>query len=165
MNELDTNLYSRILEGLYMGGTADEDTVFETTRPQRASITKKDFDTVITAYAWANPCDWGVKEVRYCFYDGDMTDVDLEKLNSVVETAYKDWKSGSRILVRCQLGANRSGLIVAKILMKDGYTADEAIKLVRLKRGQLSLSNKNFEVYLEHLAADILHNPLKHLMV
>ena len=152
-NEIEMPLYSEILPGIWQGGTATEDTVFETARPQRASITKKDFDTVITAYAWANPCDWGVKEVRYCFYDSDMTDVDLEKLNSVVETAYKDWKSGNRVLVRCQLGVNRSGLITALVLMKDGYTAEQAVQLIRERRSPCVLSNQDFFRHLQKLTA------------
>ena len=148
-NEIEMPLHSEILPGLWQGGTADEDTVFETRRIQRASITKKDFDTVITAYAWANPCDWGVKEVRYCFYDSDMTDVDLEQLHQVAEIAHNDWKAGKRVLIRCQLGVNRSGLLMATLLIKHGFNPREAISLIREKRSPFALSNGAFVRYLQ----------------
>lgn len=146
---LDLPLYTEITDRLWIGGTADEDTTLEFIRPQQVSITKYDFDTVITAYGWANPCDWGVKEIRYCFYDSDMSDVDLKQLDEVAEIAYNDWKGGRRVLIRCQLGANRSALIVARVLMREGYAAQEAIDLIRTKRGQIALSNPDFVRFLK----------------
>lgn len=160
----DLPLYTEVSKGLWIGGTADDDTIMEFNRAAKPSITKQNFDTVITAYAWANPADWGVKEIRYCFYDSDMSDVDIKQLEEVVEIAYKDWVSGRRVIFRCQLGANRSGLLVAKCLMKHGYTAQEAIELIRSKRGPIALSNPDFVRYLEGLPIHgLLHdntNPL-----
>jgi hypothetical protein len=151
--ELDRELWSEVLPGLWQGGTDDLDTIWELDRPQVAEITKKDFDSVFTAYAWANPCDWLVKEVRFPFYDGRIEDIDLVELYQVVRIAHDDWKRGKKVLIRCQAGWNRSGLIMALVLMREGYTADEAINLIRQKRSPNALCNKGFENWLRSLPA------------
>jgi protein-tyrosine phosphatase len=149
MNGIDTELYSEILPGLWLGGTENFDVVQETKRERLASITKESFDTVITAYAFANPASWAVKEIRTTFYDGDMSDINWEDIYQAVDIAYADWKRGLRVLCRCQAGMNRSSLICALVLMKDGYTADEAIALIRLKRSPHALFNQDFVRWLQ----------------
>jgi len=42
---------------------------------------------------------------------------------------------GQCVLVRCLLGLNRSGVVVARALMFLGDEAEEAIDLVRVRRG------------------------------
>lgn len=154
MEGTTTDLYSEILKNLFLGGTDDEDTVLNNKKNRNPIIMKKDFDTVITAYAWANPCDWGVKEIRTTFYDGDMTDINWADLYQAVEIAYADWRNGSRLLLRCQMGANRSGLLMSLLLRKHGYTSKDAIALLREKRGSWVLCNPEFETYLLNLDAE-----------
>ena len=149
--EVPIDLWSEVLPGLWQGGTDDDDTIWELERGSVAEITKREFDTVITAYGWANPCDWLVKEVRYPFYDGDMNDIDFTEIYQVVGIAHADWKAGKKVLIRCQAGLNRSGLIMALVLMKEGYTADEAITLIREKRSRWALCNRTFEKWLREL--------------
>lgn len=55
------------------------------------------------------------------------------------------------VLVHCQAGLNRSGLIVARALMLEGMTADEAIRTVRRYRSSYVLCNEAFEAYLRSL--------------
>jgi protein-tyrosine phosphatase len=43
--------------------------------------------------------------------------------------------SGRTVLVHCTEGLNRSGVVAARALMATGRTADEAISLVRHRRG------------------------------
>ena len=88
--ELPDDLWSEVLPNLWQGGTDDDDTIWELDRRSVADITKKDFDSVYTAYAWANPCDWLVKEVRYPFYDGNMADINLVELYDIVRMAHND---------------------------------------------------------------------------
>jgi len=38
-----------------------------------------------------------------------------------------EWKAGKKILIRCQVGCNRSGLVMAIVLMKEGYSAKDSI--------------------------------------
>jgi len=143
--EYPKELWSEILPGLWQGGTDDDDVDVQKITP---AIQPKHFDTVVTAYAWANPVDWFVKEIRFGFYDGTMADFDPAELEDIVSMAYADWKRGKKVGVRCQAGMNRSGLIVALVLMKDGFTAEQAIGLIREKRSKHALFNKKFVEYL-----------------
>ena len=150
--ELPKKLWSEILPGLWQGGTEDWDTCFEIRRSPRPAITAKDFDTVITTYAWANPVDWTVKEMRYGYYDSDRADwykeVDFDSIYQLVDVAHADWKDGKKVLIRCQAGLNRSGLVTALVLMREGYSAQRAIDLIREKRSGWALFNKNFVKWL-----------------
>ena len=145
----DFPLWSEILPGLWLGGTDDDDTIetgVDTYKPRM--ITKDDFDTVVTLYSWAQPVDWLVEEVRYGFYDSEIGHIDFSAVERAADFAYQAWKSGKRILIRCQAGINRSSLVMAHVLMKDRYTAREAIDLMREKRSKAVLLNKHFVDYL-----------------
>jgi protein-tyrosine phosphatase len=111
-------------------------------------ITKDDFDTVITLYSWAQPVDWLVEEVRYGFYDSEISHIDFAAVERAADFAYQAWKSGKRVLIRCQAGINRSSLVMAHVLMKDKYKAREAIDLMREKRSKAVLLNRHFVDYL-----------------
>jgi hypothetical protein len=145
----DFPLWSEILPGLWLGGTDDDDTIetgVDTYKPRM--ITKDDFDTVVTLYSWAQPVDWLVEEVRYGFYDSEIGHIDFSAVERAADFAYQAWKSGKRVLIRCQAGINRSSLVMAHVLMKDKYTAREAIDLMREKRSKAVLLNKHFVDYL-----------------
>jgi hypothetical protein len=145
----DFPLWSEILPGLWLGGTDDNDTIetgVDTYKPRM--ITKDDFDTVITLYSWAQPVDWLVEEVRYGFYDSEISHIDFAAVERAADFAYQAWKSGKRVLIRCQAGINRSGLVMAHVLMKDKYKAREAIDLMREKRSKAVLLNRHFVDYL-----------------
>ena len=149
---LPKELWSEVAPGLWQGGTDDWDTCFEVRRSSKPAITAKNFDTVITTYAWANPADWTVKEMRYGYYDSDRADwykeVDFDSIYHLVDVAHTDWKKGKKVLIRCQAGLNRSGLVMALVLMREGMSAREAIDLIREKRSPWALFNKNFEKWL-----------------
>ena len=156
-------LWDEIVPGLYQGGTDDFDVIgaylhMDTSELSARTkwdigvsglVTKADFDTVATLYVRANAPGAKVKELRYAFLDGDMSDVDPERdLHFMVREAHADWKAGKRVLIRCQAGMNRSGLVTALVLIRDGYTAAEAIKLIRRKRCEGAITNDYFEDYL-----------------
>jgi len=144
--DIDEELWSEILPGLYQGGTADyDDRTFGRTAPV---ITPEHFDTVITLYAHAGPVDWYVKEVRLGFFDHNEVDLDEHDLAHAVRIAFRDWKRGKRVLIRCQAGWNRSGLIMALTLMLEGYTPDDAISLIRANRSEYALCNDYFEWWI-----------------
>ena len=145
-NHFPQALYSQILPGLWQGGTRDHDVV-GSRNPQ--PVTKAEFDTVVTCYGSASPADWGVREYRLGFYDGDMRDFDpMVDLLPLVAQAHQDWKSGKKVLIRCQAGLNRSGLVMALVLMRDGYSPEEAIDLIRAQRGPDALFNRTFTKWL-----------------
>lgn len=152
MNGIDTELYSEILEGLYMGGTADDDVV-DVAKPLRNLGEVQEFDSVVTCYSWAQPMSWYVHENRFGFADGPMDDKTFAKVDELATWLHSEWKAGKRCLSRCQAGLNRSGILVARILMKDGYSADEAINLIRKKRSPHALFNQDFVRKLQELNA------------
>jgi protein-tyrosine phosphatase len=129
--------WSEILPGLWQGGSRSWDVVERTS-----------FDSVYTLYHEAAGVGLGVKEIRYGIYDHDMTDFDPADLDVLVDNAHADWKAGKRVLIRCQAGLNRSGLVMALVLIKDGHTPAEAIALIREQRGEAALCNPIFEQWL-----------------
>lgn len=147
--EWDFPLYSEILPGLWLGGTDDDDTIdFAVDTYAHRNITKDDFDAVVTLYAWAQPVDWHVPEFRYGFYDSNEIIIDHVALGMMVDFVMHHWKDGKKVLIRCQAGINRSSFVMAFVLMREGYTAEEAISLMREKRSSWVLMNKSFEEFL-----------------
>lgn len=145
----EETLWSEVLPRLWQGGTGGgEDLEYVKYLDNRQQVTHRDFDTVITLYASAMPADWFVKEIRFGIYDADMSDFSPGQLFDLVRVAHEDWKRGKRVLIRCQAGWNRSGLVMALVLMRDGYTAGEAIDLIREKRSPHALCNEDFEIFL-----------------
>lgn len=148
------HLWSEILPNLHQGGTNDQDVIGNDTyavlfsREDQAYITPDDFDTVITLYQYANPVGWFVKEYRYCVYDWNIEHLNLSELYKMVKYAHTEWKDGNRVLIRCQAGLNRSSLVTALVLIREGYSAEEAITLIRMKRNPNCLFNKEFEKFL-----------------
>jgi protein-tyrosine phosphatase len=62
--------------------------------------------------------------------------------------AHQRWSEGARVLIRCQAGVNRSGLVMALTLMHHGHSAAEAIALIRSRRSPAVLSNRHFVRWL-----------------
>jgi hypothetical protein len=148
----DFPLHSEILPGLWVGGTDDMDTIeYSGNLHAPKQITKKDFDAVVTLYAWANPVDWMVEELRFGFYDSDVAHIDSQALATAVSFAYGKWQAGKKVLIRCQAGLNRSGLTAALVLIESGLTPDEAITLLRTKRTSHVLCNGEFEAFVRTL--------------
>ena len=154
------SLYSEILTNLFMGGTDDEDVIHI---PARIYSRREDlpFDSIVTMYAWARPADWNVQEFRYGVPDASIKDIDLNRLRQAVEFGYDRWKQGDRLLVRCQAGLNRSGLVMALILIKDGYTPYQAIDLIRQRRTDMALFNENFVNWLLSSGANFINTDLR----
>ena len=155
MSYQPTSLYSEIAPNLFMGGTADEDVIHQAVAYNKAR-TDLPFDAIITMYAWANPADWKVQEFRYGIYDSDISQIDLDRLKQAVEFGYKRWLSGDRVLVRCQAGLNRSGLVTALIMMSTGLDAETAIEQIRKNRAEIALFNTHYVEWLMSEGAQFL---------
>lgn len=140
-------LYSEILPNLWQGGTEDFDTI---SFPKGAGFDHnfERWQSVATLYAVAQPMGWGVREQRYGFPDDVLQDSNLGHIHEIADWLHKEWKCGRKVLARCQAGWNRSGLIVGLILLKEGFSADEAIELIRTKRSPNALCNPDFVRYL-----------------
>ena len=146
MSYQPTSLYSEILSGLFMGGTDDADVIYVAAHHRTGS--KLPFEAIVTMYASARPADWSVQEFRYGIPDASIQEIDLSRLKEAVEFGFKRWKAGDRVLVRCQAGLNRSGLVTALILMKDGLEAPSAIEQIRRQRAELALFNMEYVRWL-----------------
>jgi protein-tyrosine phosphatase len=83
-----------------------------------------------------------------------MSDFDTADLHELVSTAHRDWKSGKKVLIRCQAGINRSGLIMALVLIRDGMNPEDAIELMRTKRARSVLRNQTFENWLREVTPE-----------
>ncbi len=140
-------LYSMIAPNLFQGGTDDLD-VIHLAQTNNRPRTDLPFDAIVTMYAWARPADWNIQEFRYGVPDASIKDIDLDRLRQAVDFGYDRWKQGDRVLVRCQAGLNRSGLVLALILIKDGIAPQEAINCIRDGRGPDALFNDNFHAWL-----------------
>lgn len=132
--------HHEILPGLHMGGSPwdtridDEQRVFKL---QGFDLDPKPFDAIITLFPKAYPAGYGVEELRFGFPDDLANGVVDSYRSRILELAvwgYKKWQGGSKLLVRCAAGENRSGLITLLILQKHGLTTDEAVNLIREKR-------------------------------
>lgn len=152
------DLWSEVLPNLWQGGTDNGDILGDYVAfgggNQKAFITPRNFDTVVTMYQYANPVDWLVKEYRYCIYDSDVNHFDKAELFATAKFAHDEWKRGKRVLIRCQAGLNRSGLVTALVLMREGFTAEEAIAQVRATRSPDALFNRQFVAFLKSINPD-----------
>ena len=157
-----TSLYSEILERLYMGGTDDNDVIYLPANPY-ARRDDLPFDSIVTMYAWARPADWKVQEYRYGVPDARISDMDLSRLRQAVKWGFKQWKRGDRVLIRCQAGLNRSGLVTALILIKDGMTPEDAIRTIRKNRADIALFNEHYVHWLMTSGEAFINQPSSQL--
>jgi len=157
-----TSLYSEILERLYMGGTDDNDVIHLPANPY-ARRDDLPFDSIVTMYAWARPADWKVQEYRYGVPDARISDMDLSRLRQAVNWGYKQWKKGDRVLIRCQAGLNRSGLVTALILIKDGMSPEDAIRTIRKNRAAIALFNDHYVNWLMTSGEAFINQPSSQL--
>jgi hypothetical protein len=131
-----------------MGGTADHDVVHIGTLRRFDLDEPRPFDAVVTLHAWAQPVSWEVEELRYGFADGDLAAADVVRVVRAAKWAWQRWRSGDRVLIRCQAGLNRSGLVTALVLMQEGLPAREAIRMIRERRSPWALCNNAFVDWL-----------------
>jgi protein tyrosine phosphatase len=153
---LPRNLWNEIVPRLWLGGTDDSDVTYYGNKKQDAFITVKNFDFVVSMYASSLPVDWFVQEIRFGIWDSNMEDFSTEELRDIVQLAHKAWKNNKRVLIRCQAGLNRSGLVMALVLIREGYEPAEAIRIMRENRSSMVLCNRNFVRWLMNLNSEEL---------
>lgn len=86
----------------------------------------------------------GRSVVRCWLRDCKPKGSELNRARVAADYVARHITAGSRVLVTCLGGLNRSGLVVGLALRELGYDAEEAIRLVRAARGPFALSNKHF---------------------
>lgn len=80
----------------------------------------------------------------------DSDNADLSMLEAVAEYVVAA-KQDAPVLVHCEAGLNRSCLVVARVLMLEGYSATSAISILRKLRHADALFNVSFVRALEAL--------------
>lgn len=136
-----------VLPGLFMGGTHDDTTVADPMQLVGLGG-PREYDAVVTLYAWAQPVAWEIEELRYGFGDGALDGADLQRVLRAARWAHERWQSGDRVLIRCQAGLNRSGLVTALVLVQAGWDPAEAILHLRTRRSPHVLFNDHFVRWL-----------------
>lgn len=105
----------------------------------------EDFAAILNLYPWkpypVRPKIDGLKV--------EMQD-DFGPVNGPLIVELAEWASliDGPLLIHCRAGLNRSALVAAYVLMRRGRSADEAISLLREKRGPEVLCNPTFETWL-----------------
>lgn len=143
--DVNASDYSEIAPGLCVGGTPPRLDGQVNNSPEFTEYVG--FDYVFTFHKYSSPV-LGAVEVRYFFEDdwnNGLPEREFSKVRELADQAFELWKKGSNVLIRCQGGKNRSGLVAALVLVSSGRTPDEAIQQLRTKRSDDMLFNRHFE--------------------
>jgi protein-tyrosine phosphatase len=143
-------LYSEILPNLFISGTADDDVVHHGKSLQQLAQPSF-FDSIVCLYSHANAAGYYVREQRYGIADAELNEDSKPEIRQLATWLYSEWKSGKRVAAKCQAGWNRSGLVAALVLLHDGFTAEEAISLIRERRSPNALCNQHFVNYIKEV--------------
>jgi len=76
---------------------------------------------------------------------------DLNMLMALARSIHQFRSEGKNVLVHCQAGRNRSGLVVGTALAYDGFSGSAAVKRIKGTRGPEALSNDVFRSFVENL--------------
>lgn len=80
------------------------------------------------------PKDDPVRVVWLPTFDTPLTPIPMRVLYHGVEAALPVIRQGDKVLVHCRAGVHRSVAMACAVLIGKGYSADEAIDLVKEKR-------------------------------
>lgn len=150
MNVTIESLYSEILPNLFISGTLDEDVV-QRGKSIYSLAQPAPFDSVVCLYGHANPIGYYVREQRFGIADAELDEESKPEIRQLADWLHAEWKSGKRVAGKCQAGWNRSSLVVALVLLKEGYSAHDAINLIREKRSPNALCNQHFVSFINEV--------------
>ena len=138
--------WNEVVPGLFMGG--------HDVRSQSGSacVVGDEFDLVVSLATREGygPAE-GIEHVVLRLADAAIDPGTAIRVDEVADRVAEAVGDGRRVLVRCSGGLNRSGLVVASALIKQGRTPDQAIASVRAARGPWALTNPGFVVHLRAL--------------
>ncbi|POX52579.1 dual specificity protein phosphatase family protein [Streptomyces sp. Ru72] len=137
--------WSEIVPGLWMGGHEFKGRSGE----REFAVVRDEFDLVLTLLRLpGHGPDDGVEHHVWPIPDGPLDGTQLAGVMRLAQAADDALEDGRRVLVRCYHGYNRSGLVVAHALVRAGHTPEEAIRMIRARRGPWALHNELFVEYL-----------------
>ncbi|MCX5051028.1 MULTISPECIES: dual specificity protein phosphatase family protein [unclassified Streptomyces] len=137
--------WSEIVPGLWMGGHEFRGH----TGQLEFAVVRGEFDLVQTLLRLpGHGPDPGVEHHVWAIPDGPLDGTQLAGVMRLAQAASEALDGGRKVLVRCYHGYNRSGLVVAHALVHRGYSAEQAIRLIRSHRSPWALHNDLFVDYL-----------------
>ena len=149
MNITRENLASEVLPNLWISGTLDHDVV-ENPMNYTELMDPNKFDSVVTLFGHSRPLGYYTREQRFGIADAEIDPLSVPEILQLADWLHSEWKLRNKVVAaRCQAGWNRSGLIIALVLLKEGYSAEEAISLIREQRSPNALCNPHFVKFIE----------------
>lgn len=109
-----------------------------------------EFDFVLSLYPWEQ-YELGPDTERVEVRMYDSLNQALDQVTSLANQVIDQLEAGRNVLVHCQAGLNRSGLLAARVLTLRGYTGDEAVEKLRAQRSPMVLCNPTFESYIRSI--------------
>lgn len=137
--------WNEIMPDMWMGGMYFG--------PSMAACVPEDQFDVVVSMAGRGAMGTRVKNDRvtqHLFYidDGQLGPLEMQYVMEAAQLVSEYWAEGDKILVRCNMGLNRSGLIVALALIDHGNEAQAVIDRIRSRRSPNALCNEWFVKYI-----------------
>jgi hypothetical protein len=137
--------WNEIVPHLWMGGHeyVDRDGLWT------PAIVDREFDVVYSLHQREGygPAA-GVEDHFLGVPDDPLTAEQIMAVYRMAASVTFHWHSGRVVLVRCRAGLNRSGLVIAQVLINNGRSAEEAVEVIRTRRSPHALNNQTFVDYL-----------------
>ena len=137
--------WSEIVPNLWMGGherTDHEGFIVPV-------VVEREFDVVYSLHRDpGHGPSTGVADHYLAIPDGLLTAEQLREVYGFASAATLSWHSGRKVLIRCRSGLNRSGLVIAQVLVNNGSPVEEAVELIRTRRSHRAFNNQSFVDYL-----------------
>lgn len=141
--------FSEVIERLYVGSTPEHGAL---TRAREGGYLEAPIN-VLVAVAKERPIHAGHETDIVLFHTSLKDDVptqgEYQRAGLAAQTVFNAYNSGDHVLVTCLAGINRSSFVAAWAMKKMGYSAEQAIKLIRRARGSIALSNPYFEALIK----------------
>ncbi|WP_433681110.1 protein-tyrosine phosphatase family protein [Nocardia sp. CA-119907] len=113
------------------------------------AVVGTEFDVVISLFqADGHGPGPGIEHHHLAIPDAQLHAEQLAAARGLAAIAAAAVRARRIVMVRCQYGYNRSGLVVAQTLLDLGYAVDDAIALIRRRRSPHALNNEYFVNYL-----------------
>ncbi|GGT09462.1 protein phosphatase [Streptomyces toxytricini] len=137
--------WNEVATGLWMGGHYWTDALGD----GHPVVVGTEFGPVISLFSRpGHGPSPGVEHLVAEIPDGPLTAAQLHSVQQLAGAAARAVRAGRTVLVRCNAGYNRSGLVVAQALVELGWETTTAIKDIRKKRSPSALNNPLFADYL-----------------
>jgi protein-tyrosine phosphatase len=93
--------------------------------------------------------------IRVTLDDSIPSREDIRKAIVAAKQVADALRKGKRVLTTCYMGRNRSGLINGLALIDVGWSSIDAVKAIRIARGDKALSNAYFQSVLHSYAQSL----------